>query len=148
MLTIFYRAGYWIIFATGYLIMSPSHASKEGMMVWSNFSIESIGVDSSGPVKVSGVQVDDRITSFRVAAFGREIALNPSQLNELREFPVNGMHISFVRGILKKQHYILLVTISKGFASGVEESKLIEIDNRGNVNITMTQRVTSSPMGR
>lgn len=125
-----------IIFFISYMVISTAYASKEGMLTWSNFSIESAGIGSSGAIKVSGTQTDDSIVSLRVNAFGREITLNSTQLNKLKNFPVNGMHLSFENDIWKKQHKILYVIISKGFTSGMDERKLIEIDNWGNVSIT------------
>ena len=136
MLKIFIKARDWTVFFIVYSIISMAHASKEGILVWSNFSIESIGIGSSGPIKISGTQTNDRIASLRVAAFGREVVLSSSQLYELRNFSVNGLQLSFENEIWKKEHRVLYIIISKGFTNGIEEKKLIEIDNLGNVNIT------------
>lgn len=134
MFAIFRKSLGWVVFFVAYSIISVAHASKEGILAFSSFSMESRGIGLSGPIRVTGTQVDDRIVSFQVAAFGRQVVLNAPQLYQLREFPVNGMQLSYEDG-WGEDNRVLYITISKGFSDGIEEKKLIQIDSRGSVNI-------------
>ncbi|MYM41901.1 hypothetical protein [Duganella qianjiadongensis] len=115
--------------------MSNAWASKEGLLVWSNFTIHSLGIGASGAVQISGSQSADGITSLKVNAFGREIALNAAQLYQLRGILMNGMQLSYADGTGRAADKTLSIVLTKGFASGVAQKKFIEIDGHGNVMI-------------
>lgn len=114
-------------------------AVKEGILIWSNFSIESLGLDTSGPVKFSGTQSSDGITSLRINVFRREIVLNPSQISQLRGFSVNSIGLSYSRGYTKLGGRTLYITISKSSTSGSEVTKTIEFNEQGDLVVEKTK---------
>jgi hypothetical protein len=67
------------------LILLPTSAlaSKERVLEWSTFRIESHGVGESGPVVVTGSQTSRGIDSIRVDAFGKAFTLTEDDLAKL-----------------------------------------------------------------
>lgn len=106
------------------LLCPSSYASKEGLLQFSAFTIESPGVGS-----------------LNVTAFGQSFVLNSSQLAQLRSLSVNGIQISYEAGYPQFGGKTIYLVFSKGFTSSLRESKLVTIKERGDINVTdNTQR--------
>jgi hypothetical protein len=127
-----------LLFITLAFVATNVMASKEGILIWSIFSVESRGIDTSGPIKVFGNQTQDGIVNFEINAFHRKIAFNPSQIAQLHGFIVNGMRLSYEQGYKEAGGNTLYITISKGFTSGGEIKKIIKITEQGNISIGAT----------
>ncbi len=111
------------------------NASQEGIIVWSSFVIESTGIDSSGPMVISGKQNSKGILSLKIKAFSRDVSLNDIQLNNLRGMPVNGMRVTYETGDKKLGGKTLYIVFSKGFTSGTQLEKVLEFNEEGEVSI-------------
>jgi hypothetical protein len=115
--------------------ISPAEASKEGMLLSNSFSIDSDGIDLSGPVKINGTQTDTGITALRVRAFNRDISLSNNELAKLRGFVFNGMQLSYAKGLLNDESKTVFIIFTKGFTSGVADSRTIELNAQGRMVI-------------
>ncbi|GAB2874626.1 hypothetical protein GCM10027277_49820 [Pseudoduganella ginsengisoli] len=103
-------------------------------MGWSDFSISSKGPAATGVAKIVGTQTENGIASLQIEAFGKKVQLNGLQLKSLEGMNINGMQLTFEKkdgdGIR------LFIVISRGFSSGLVKSKLIEMDEKGNIAVS------------
>jgi len=72
--------------------------SKEGILVFSEFSISSQGIGSSGLIKVSGSQTSSGISQLKVSVFDREFVASDAIIKELQNFFANGILLSYEHG--------------------------------------------------
>jgi hypothetical protein len=110
-----------------------AHASQEGILVWSAFSIESLGIGSSGPVSISGKQDRTGPTAVTVKAFGRTYLLAKDHLQKLEGVMMNGMQLSYEGGYKELGGRTLYIQLLRGFTSGVPLRRTIEIRERGDI---------------
>jgi hypothetical protein len=110
-----------------------SHASQEGILVWSAFSIESLGIGSSGPVSISGKQDQTGPTAVTVKAFGRTYVFGKDELQKLKGVMMNGMQLSYESGYKELGGRTLYIQLFRGFTSGAQLRKTIEITERGDI---------------
>ena len=106
-------------------------ASKEGVLLWSEFVVTSQGIGSSGPVRVSGKQTSSGITQLKIEAFGREFVAPDTALIELRGFFANGMLLSYEHGYTKLRGRTVYLSFMKGFTSGVTETMRLSVSESG-----------------
>ena len=127
-----------LVLLPGMLFWPPTQASasQEGMLGWSSFAVESSGIGASGVVRVTGTRRDRVLTSFTVEAFGRTFVLREAQLQQLTDFFVNGMQLSYEHGYPELGGRTLYILVSGGFISGVRSSKLIRMSERGDIEIS------------
>lgn len=111
-------------------------ASEEGMLIWSEFSISSAGIGESGAVRVSGTQAAEGLSSLKVNAFGREAAASSRQLSELKGFFANGALLSYEGGYKQLGGRTLYLILQKGFTSGVQITRIVEFNERGDLRIS------------
>ena len=101
------------------LTAAPAHASKEGVLTWSSFSIDSPGIGSSGPVSISGKQDSTGATRITIKAFGRTYELGKAHLEKLKAMLINGMQLSYEEGYKELGGRTLYIQVSRGFTSVV-----------------------------
>ncbi|MBT9613155.1 MAG: hypothetical protein IV108_07815 [Burkholderiales bacterium] len=125
------------VLVTLIVLLTSLHAaaSQEGAMVWSEFAISSPGIGSSGPIKISGTQNHDGISTLKVSAFGREHVATASQLQGLRKFSANGMLISYEAGYRELGGRTLYLTFVQGFLSGVQDKKVVTFNEAGEIKV-------------
>lgn len=112
-----------------------AHASKEGMLSFSTFAIESAGIGDSGAVKISGSQGAEGIAQLKVMAFQKEFDLNAQQLSELKGFHFNAIQASYEGQFMRDDHRVIFITLSKGFLSGTVAKKVVKVYEDGSVSI-------------
>jgi len=105
--------------------------SKEGILVFSEFSISSQGFGSSGLVKVSGSQTPSGILQFKVSAFDREFVAPDYIIKELQDFPANGLMLSYAHGYTRVGGRTVYLSFFKGFTRGISQMKRFSVNEHG-----------------
>lgn len=118
------------------LFTVTAHASREGLLQLSLFSIESTGIGNSGPVEVSGSQDDKGITTIRIKAFHKEFTPTKTQMSSLRNFTSNGIQLSYEAGYKAVGGRTIYLLFSKGFTLGQIQSRLVTVNEAGGISIT------------
>ena len=129
------RLGVRILMASVLMASSPAWATRDAMLPWSSFLVESAGLDDSGPVSVSGKQDSAGITSFRVQAFERTYELRSKQLEKLKGVHANGIELLLSGGRTTLTGRMLTIRLSRGFAGDVVVGKAITICDSGEISI-------------
>ncbi len=120
-----------------FALVSGVHASKEGILVFSSFRLESDGIGSSGKVVVEGKQDDDdHIISLKVEAFGKIIEIPKEKLTGLSKLPSNGVRISYEHGYAQLGGRTIYIELQMGFTSGTRKKALVTITESGSVKIS------------
>lgn len=106
-------------------------ASQEGVLIFSEFSISSEGIGSSGPVQVSGSQTPSGISQLKVSAFDREFVAPAATIKELQGFFANGILLSYEHGYTIVGGRTVYLSFFKGFTSGLSQTKRFFVNERG-----------------
>ena len=112
------------------LCAQQAFASKEGVLVWSSFSIHSVGIGNSGPVDISGTYAEAGLTKLVIKAFGKEYVLSAVQLQQVQGLYVNGMQLSYVNGYAEEGGRSIYLVLT-GLTGGTRAAKRITLDDRG-----------------
>jgi hypothetical protein len=116
--------------------VSSAQASKEGILPFSNFRIESDGIGKSGKVIVEGKQgKDDRLISLKVTAFGKQYVIPKDRLAELKGLAANGVRLSYDHGYVETGGRTIYVQFQMGFTSSTRERALITLTEDGTIRI-------------
>jgi hypothetical protein len=121
-----------------------ANASKEGVLTFDSFKIESSGIGDSGPVVLSGRQSPDGFENMEVNAFGKTFVFTEAKLKLLRGSPVNGMQLSYEHGYAELGGRTLYLLFSKGFTSGITEARLVTITEDGAIAIDPDRKQNQS----
>ena len=114
--------------------------SREGTLVWSSFVIESAGVGSSDTVAITGSLSGGSITSMTIKAFGRDVVLERAHLDALKGLPMNGVLLTYEHGYEEAGGRTVYVKMLSGFLSGVRASKVLVVNERGDVRIMASEK--------
>jgi hypothetical protein len=76
-----------------------ANATKEGPLSLGVFHVESLGLDESGPVSISGLQARDDWQSLSINAFGKSFSLSKAELDLLRGVSANTIQLSYAAGV-------------------------------------------------
>jgi hypothetical protein len=116
---------------------SVAYASKEGILAFSSFRLESTGIGSSGKVVIEGQQ-DERghIVSLKVEAFGKTFEVPKEKLGGLAELPSNGVRISYEHGYAELGGRTIYVELQMGFTSGTRKQALVTIAESGAIEVS------------
>lgn len=131
----------WLL---GFLVQGPvlgwallgatrAYASQEGILAWSLFSIESPGIDGSGPVSILGKQATTGPAAVTIKAFGRTYILGKNHLQKLKGVRMNGMLLSYERGYKDLGGRTLYIQVLRGFTSEIPVRRTIEVNERGDI---------------
>ena len=112
-----------------------ANASKEGVLSVSAFQFSSAGIGNSGIVVVAGEQTIERFSSLTAAAFGRRVELSRPQLAKLKVGLINGVQLSYAAGYKETGGRTVYIVLSKGFTSGIKESQVVSVNERGTVEV-------------
>lgn len=114
-----------------------AYASKEGILPFSSFRLESDGIGSSGKVVVDGKQDDQsRIVSLKVEAFGKIFEVSKEKLAGLSELPSNGVRISYEHGYAELGKRMIYIELQMGFTSGIQKQAQVTIIESGAIEVT------------
>ena len=111
------------------------YGSKEGILSLSEFSVQSEGIGSSGPIKVTGKQNYYGLQGLQVNAFGKVFTATTEQLALIGKLPFNGVQLSFEAGYKEVGGKTLYITFTFGFTSGVKKVQTIEVQELKGFNI-------------
>lgn len=132
------RSHYYLLVVAVALVCGSAVASQEGVFTFRKFRFESF--DESGPVVVSGTQKDTGIDTLRIDAFRKSFMLRPAHLKQLRGLIVNGVQLSGEGGYAELGGRTIYLVLSMGFTSGISKSKLVSVNERGEIKIEDVQR--------
>jgi hypothetical protein len=113
--------------------------SREGTLIWSSFVIESAGIGSSDAVTITGSLSGGSITSMTIKAFGREVVLERAHLDALKGSSMNGVLLTYEHGYDQAGGRTMYVKMLSGFLSGVRASKVLVVNERGDVRVMASE---------
>ncbi len=116
-------------------VSMPLLASKEGIVTLDNLHIESSGIGESGPIRVSGRQTPDGMTSLEIEAFGKTLRVPPAQLKQLDGGQFNLIQLSYERGYEELGGRTIYIKLGKAFTSGVVRSVLVVVKEDGKIEV-------------
>ena len=126
-------------------VASVSYASKEGVLVLSNFHLESTGIGSSGKVIVEGKQNEkSQIMSLKISAFGKDYIVPKEKLDGLAELQANGIRISYEAGYTELGGRTIYVQLQMGFTSHTRMQTLITVTEDGKIEVGKIEKVQQS----
>ena len=116
----------------------PRHAlaDMEGRMPLATLTLDSAGLDNSGPVRVEANQSDRGITKLSVSAFGKEQSLEPAQLAALSGRTFNSIGLSYSRGYASTGGRIVYVLLCRGFSTGIKVVTVVTVTEQGSVRVS------------
>jgi hypothetical protein len=112
-----------------------AQADVEGRMPLATLSLDSAGLDNSGPVRVEANQSDRGITQLRVSAFGQLQTLGPTQLSTLSGRTFNSIGLSYSRGYSNTGGRSVYVLLCQGFSTGVKVVAFVTVTEHGGVRV-------------
>ena len=111
-----------------------SHATEEGILPFSKFSVTSEGIGAAGPVTVAGASSKGVLKSLTVTAFGKVAALSAAQLAELDKVFINGLQLSYDHGARGEAGKAVYIQVARGFSFRTAQ-KMIVVKENGSVTI-------------
>lgn len=120
------------------------HASQEGTLPWSTFTIRTSNLSCTNGVTITGTQTKNGISNLKISAFKRDFVLTKAQLTKLGGFTTNGLIVSSEAGYEETGGCTLYLTFQIGFASGPEQTLIIEINKRGDIRISQPNVISTS----
>ena len=129
-----------IVIAVAMLLVAGSAlASQEGVLPFSEFKIQSEGIGESGPVTVEGKKDSDgNYQKIVLTAFSKTTEISKELLAKIPSKYQNGIQLSYERGWQAKGGRTIYITFLSGFISGIKESFVIEITEKGQQSILKT----------
>ncbi|MBI5590756.1 MAG: hypothetical protein HY881_09760 [Deltaproteobacteria bacterium] len=128
-----------VIVAVILLIAGSAIASREGVLPFSEFKIQSEGIGESGAVTVEGKK--DSAGNYQmilVKAFGKTIEISEELLGKIPSKYQNGIQLSYERGYEVLGGRTIYIMFLSGFTSGNRESFVIEVTEKGQQSILKT----------
>ncbi len=129
-----------IVIAVAMLLVAGSAlASKEGVLPFSEFKIESEGIGDSGAVTIEGKK--DSTGNYQkivVKAFGKTIEISKELLDKIPSKYQNGIQLSYEGGYEVLGGRTIYIMFSSGFTSGTKESFIISVTEKGQQRILKT----------
>jgi len=114
----------------------PAIASKEGGLSLHDVTLDSPGMDDSGPVHVEIRRSDDGIEKLVVSAFGKTEAASPQLLQSILEKKwLNGVQLSWSKGSRLTGGKTVYVSLTEGGSWGVVIVAIIGFDEEGNFRV-------------
>lgn len=119
------------------LLSQQSFASQEGALKFSKFNIESNGIGSSGPIKVSGERnADGEFSTLDVYFAGQRISV-PENISKNIPTPANGIQLNYLRYSDSRGGRTVVVVFQFGFTNEPKpvERYSISVSENGNVSV-------------
>ncbi len=133
-----------LVILTILLLPLLAHASKEGVLPISTFTIESKGIGESGPIKITGQRNQDAITSLIIEAFGKQYQISEDNLRKIPTQPYNGIQISFEEGYKQLGGKTIYIIFQMGFTSGIRKQVQISLTENSTVKVEEVKRATTN----
>jgi len=115
-------------------------ASKEGILAFSRFHLESDGIGSSGKIIIDGQQnQSSQIVELKISAFGRSYIVPKEQLAGLAELPSNGIRISYEAGYKQLGGRTLYIQLQMGFTSFTKKQAVITVTEDGKIQVSKVE---------
>lgn len=112
-------------------------ASKEGILNINKFVLESEGIGSSGPVKISGEKNQrGEFVSLTVEAFSQKYEISPENLAKIRETSFNGIQISYCGGYPELGGRVIYLIFQLGFIGRVDRRILLSLTEDGKIEVS------------
>jgi hypothetical protein len=109
-------------------------ASKEGVLVFSSFHLESDGIGNSGKVVVDGqTDKNNRLSRLKVAAFGRDFVVSKEILKELKPVRPNGVRLSYEGGYKELGGRTIYLELQMAFTSHTVQRALLSLTEDGKI---------------
>lgn len=119
-----------------FLVVQNAFASKEGVLPFSEFKIESRGIGDSGIVVVEGVKdTAGKYKKLTVKAFGKVIEVSNDVLSQIPSEYQNGIQLSYEGGYKELGGRSIYIVFQRGFTSGIVESFIIAITEDGSSRV-------------
>jgi hypothetical protein len=112
-----------------------AHADMEGRMPLATLTLDSAGLDTSGPVRVEANQSERGITQLSVSAFGKLQTLGPTQLAALSGRTFNSIGLSYSRGYSNTGGRSVYVLLCQAFSTGVKVVAVVSVTEHGGVRV-------------
>lgn len=110
------------------------HTSKEGILIFDSFQVESKGIGSSGPVSVIAKKGKSRFfDSILIRAFGREFLVEEKILKKIPK-TANGIQMTYEKGYEELGGKTLYLSFSKGFTSSQKQKKVLAVKEFGEIS--------------
>jgi hypothetical protein len=114
----------------GLLFSVGSFADVESRMPLSQMTMDSPGLNESGPVHVELIQSNEGITKLEITAFGKTRSLSASQLALLGKQQFNGAVLSESPGYGGRFGHGIYLILSQGYSSGISVVAKITVYER------------------
>ena len=116
---------------------SVAQASQEGILPFSSFRLESVGIGSSGKVVVEGRQDEgSHLVSLKVEAFGKTFEVPKEKLAGLAELLSNGVRITYEAGYTELGGRTVYIELQMGFTSGTGKRAIVSITESGAIEVS------------
>lgn len=118
------------------LIQPIVHASEEGVLKLSDFTIKSNGIGNSGPVVITGSKNDqNEFTDLKINAFANEYKISDRDLAKIPPVSYNGIQLSYEEGYKELGGRTIYIIFQRGFTSGINKKVLLSLAENGSVTI-------------
>ena len=129
-----------IFFLILFSIATSAFASKEGILAFSEFRLESPGIGSSGKVVIEGHQNEKaQIVALKRNACGTNYIIPKEMLAKLTDITSNGIRISYEHGYPELGGRTIYIQLQMGFTSFVRKEALITLTENGKVEVSDVQ---------
>jgi len=116
---------------------SSAIASKEGILAFSSFRLESTGIGSSGKVVIEGSQdANGQITALTIRAFAKDYVVPKDKLVKLAELHSNGIRIAYEHGYAELGGRTIFIQLQMGFTSFTKKAALITLAENGKIEVS------------
>ena len=120
---------------------SSAIASKEGILAFSRFRLESAGIGTSGKVVVEGNQdANGQITALTISAFSKEYIVPKDKLAKLAELHSNGIRISYEHGYPELGGRTIYIQLQMGFTSLTRMEAVVSLSENGKIEVSNIQK--------
>jgi hypothetical protein len=112
-----------------------ARADVEMRLPLSRIELDSLGLDTSGPVHVEASQSDKGVLEIKILAFGKLQTLAPSQLARLEGLTFNSVGLSYSRGYKNMGGSGVYLLLCQGFSGGNRVVAVITVNEQGGVTV-------------
>jgi len=125
-----------ILFILTLLLMQNVHASKEGALSFSEFTLKCQGIGASGEITLKGKNDGKgNFNTLKILAFKKEYVLTKDQLKKLAPFSPNGIQMTYESGYKELGGRTVYLKFHTGFVSGIKTYKLVTVREDGSIAI-------------
>ena len=124
------------------LFQGDARADVEMRLPLSRIELDSLGLDTTGPVHVEGSQSDKGVLEIKILAFGKVQSLAPAQLASLDGLTFNSIGLSYSRGYKNMGGSSIYLLLCQGFSGGNRVVAVITVNEQRGVSIDKVKPTT------